>query len=92
VTGGRAVGASIDLAGGICPDALLFGEAPARIVISVSRKDTDTMLRIAESLSCPAGVIGAVGGSRLRIGGWIDVDAGAAADAWRGALDRLMGD
>ena len=45
----------------------LFGEAPSRVVVSVSDVERDSLLERANAVSVPAVVIGKTGGDRLRV-------------------------
>ena len=45
----------------------LFGEAPSRVVVSVSDVERDSLLERASAVSVPAVVIGKTGGDRLRV-------------------------
>jgi phosphoribosylformylglycinamidine synthase len=63
----RLIGAQIDLSA--CPsprlDALLFGEAQSRIILSTSPANLDQVVGGAEELGIPARVLGRVGGQQL---------------------------
>ncbi|MCE5193219.1 MAG: phosphoribosylformylglycinamidine synthase subunit PurL [Candidatus Cryosericum sp.] len=89
------IGAHISLPGGVRPDALLFGEAPSRIVVSVAPEDLCALLEMARNAGVPATLLGCVGGSDviLEVGGRSIVQAPVTelADAWRGALPGVMG-
>lgn len=85
-SGNSPVGANVMLDDKIRVDALLFGEAAMRIVISVAAENVQTMLSIAQSLNCPASVIGTVGGKRLQINRSIDLDVGEMRSLWEEAL------
>ena len=82
------IGASLDL--GLNDDARidasLFGEAPARIVVSTASDDLDTLLGLCEQHGVAMCEIGAVGGDSLRIGDLIDVPLGDVSGSWEGAL------
>jgi len=45
----------------------LFGEAPSRVVVSVSDVERDSLLERANAVSVPAVVIGKTGGDRIRV-------------------------
>lgn len=83
-------GAVVKLEDAIRPDALLFGEAPSRIIISVKPEDVDLMLTIAKQEGVPARVIGKVGGKTLVINDWICVDLEEVDGLWRKGLTRLL--
>jgi phosphoribosylformylglycinamidine synthase len=68
--GAEPVGAKVDLpAEGSVVDALaaLFGEAPSRVVVSVSAATKDGVLGRAKDAGVPAVVLGTTGGDRLEI-------------------------
>jgi len=75
-------------------DAVLFGESPSRIVLSVSKKNAATLEGIAKKHSIPCKVLGSVGGKKLTIkwGGKQVIDASVAAlsDAWRNAIPSRL--
>ena len=59
------VGADITLDGSEPVAAALFGEAPSRVVVSVSPGSADTVLARARAANVPAIVLGSTGGGRL---------------------------
>jgi len=73
------------------PSALLFGESVGRIVVSCERRYVEPLLALAAKHNVPAAAIGAVGGTRLRIGTWIDCPVEDLSDAWRHGLPRALG-
>lgn len=63
---GKALGASIQLdSEGLRLDALLFGESPSRVILSVLPEHAEQVLDLARESSVPAVDIGAVGGEEL---------------------------
>ena len=94
------VGAQVDLLAPVGPDdrfapvRALFGEAPSRVVVSVSPEQRDRLLACARLLSVPASVIGHTGGDRLTIsvGGEIvaSVRLDEAEQAWAHGLSRHL--
>ncbi len=77
------------------PVAVLFGEAQGRVIISCAPDHVDDVLAKARDHGVPAQRIGTVGpaGSDLRIeatGATIHADATAMADAYFGAIPRIM--
>ena len=88
VIGGVGVSVDLELAGDARADAALFGEAPARIVVSVSDEDVADLRALSEERGTPMTVIGTVGGDFLRIAGLVDVPLSDAARAWVGGLLR----
>jgi phosphoribosylformylglycinamidine synthase len=91
---GGDIGARISLSEGGRMDALLFGEAPSRIVVSVAPGDLCALLELARKVGVPATLLGHVAGSELtmEVSGQLLVQAPVAhlADAWRGALPGVM--
>jgi phosphoribosylformylglycinamidine synthase len=91
----RPIGASVDLSssGPARLDALLFGEAQNRVVISAAPLNAAKVAARARLLGVTATVLGTVGGSRLRVktasGEW-SWDLAALYDAWWNAIARQM--
>ena len=68
-------------------DATLFGEPPARVVVSVHAKDVREFETAARESEVGAFRLGTVGGETLAIAeAGIDVPVSELADAWSGAL------
>ncbi len=65
-------------------DALLFGEAQSRIVVTVAADDAARLEALAAGHDVPATRIGTVGGDRLRLGRHVDARGGGAAGGLRG--------
>lgn len=88
------IGARISLPEGVRPDALLFGEAPSRIVVSVAPGDLCALLEAARDAGVPAMLLGCVGGVglTLEVNGRLIVRAPVAslAAAWSGSLPQAM--
>ena len=92
-TGSSPVGASVELADTIRPDALLFGESTGRVIAASA--DPDSLLVLAQERAVPARRIGETGGGRLRVappGGepWIDADVAHLREVWERALPRRL--
>ncbi len=90
---GRQVGAHVELADSIRPDALLFGESTARVVTTSS--DPDGLLVAAAEAGVPARRIGETGGERLVVGRpggepWIDTPVADLHRIWARALPRRL--
>jgi phosphoribosylformylglycinamidine synthase len=81
ITGPRRLGGSVICGGGERWDALLFGEAPSRIVMSLPPHEEARFRQIVREWAVPATVLGRVGGDRLTI------TTGPAARASRISLD-----
>ena len=62
------LGARSELEGGFRPDALLFGESQARMIVSVRRRHLTRLREIARREDVPISVMGEVRGQRLEIG------------------------
>ncbi|MBI2092848.1 MAG: phosphoribosylformylglycinamidine synthase subunit PurL [Deltaproteobacteria bacterium] len=80
------IGAAVEINANLRHDALLFGEAAARIIVSCSPKDADLLLTIAKSFGCPASVIGTSGGRNLKINDLIDIGLDEIYNLWIGGL------
>ena len=91
----KMLGAVIKLDDGIRGDALLFGEVPSRIVVSVNRDNVAALERIAKKHSIPYSILGSVGGKKLTIqcGGnsMIDLSLEALSNTWRNAIPSRLG-
>jgi phosphoribosylformylglycinamidine synthase len=89
----RCVGARVELADAIRPDALLFGESTGRVVVATP--DPGALLERARAQRVPARRIGETGGDRLEIGApgaapWIDRPVAVLRDLWKRAIPRRM--
>ena len=82
------IGASLDLGApeDARADAALFGEAPARIVVSTSPGNVPQLRALCQEHGVPMREIGTVGGDALRVTGLVDIPLTAAAQAWEGGL------
>jgi phosphoribosylformylglycinamidine synthase len=85
-----AIGARIEVEGGFRPDALLFGESHARMVVSVRRRHLTRLREIARREDVPISVIGEVRGRRLEIGDLVGVDVGTLRECWRNGLTKAL--
>jgi len=94
ITGLRPLGAEVTLAAAGRLDELLFGEAPSRIVVSVSPAELDRFERIVGEWAVPVTRLGRVGGDRLAIrlgdGRRLAWGLGELAEAWSGGLARYV--
>jgi len=95
----RLIGAQVDLAAALSAgsqprlDALLFGEAQTRILISVSALNAVKVLAQAKILGVPAARIGVVGGKTLEIktpAGGLHCDVAELHDLWWNVIARAM--
>jgi len=94
----RLIGAQVDLGAAQAPqgmrlDALLFGEAQARVIISVAAVNAVKVLAQAKILGVPAARIGTVGGQTLEIktaGATLNCDLRELHDLWWNSIARTM--
>ncbi len=87
----REVGVSVKChSGGERADALLFGESQSRIIVSVAPGDLEKLNAIASEKGVTLSELGRVGGERLFIDGFIDLELSVIRDAWEGALPGLF--
>lgn len=85
------IGSKIDLDDEIRHDALLFGEAPSRIIVSVAPGDVEKMCRIAHECGAPVKKIGEVGGNKLQMNNLIGLDLMDVYLKWRDAIPSIFG-
>ena len=100
MTGETPLGATVRLdAKGLRRDALLFGESPSRVVLSVEPEQADKVVAAAQAAGVAAARIGQVGGARLTVevaGAGkgavvaIDTEVGALYERWRYAIERAL--
>jgi phosphoribosylformylglycinamidine synthase len=93
--GEAPLGVDVSLEDSVPTLPLLFGEAQGRVVVSCAPGRAAEVLRTAERFEVPCREIGTVGDAsdRFRIrtkDGGVDVDLGTLADAFFGALPRIM--
>jgi len=90
----RMLGAIIKLDNDIRKDALLFGEAPSRIVVSVAKDNLAALETIAKRRSIPYKILGNIGGERLiiqcRQTTVVDLSVSKLSDTWRGAIPSRL--
>lgn len=96
VFGGTGAEVALERDAGVRLDALLFGEAQSRIVLSVAPGDAARAEALAREHGAQLTRLGTVGGDRLRIaaGGEAVVDAAveALAEPYDTALPRALGE
>ncbi len=102
VAEGKVLGATIHLeVEGLRVDALLFGESPSRVVLSVLPDYADRVLALATERDVPAAVIGEVGGEHLVIevaghsstsGCQINTAVSQLFERWNTSLERKLHD
>jgi phosphoribosylformylglycinamidine synthase len=85
--------------GSLRRDALLFGESPSRVILSIRPDHADLLLSRAVDAGIPAGRIGTVGGDRFVIdvpkgqlseGCRIDLPIQHVGDRWANALEEQV--
>ncbi|MGB3241282.1 MAG: phosphoribosylformylglycinamidine synthase subunit PurL [Candidatus Omnitrophota bacterium] len=90
----KMLGAAIKVDSDLRKDALLFGEAPSRIVVSVSKDDLPALENTAKKYSIPFSVLGDVGGEKLVVHCGqttvIDLPLATLSDAWRNAIPSRL--
>lgn len=72
------------------PTAVLFGEAPSRVIITVAPADWDRLAQIAAERNIPLRRLGIAGGDHLAIAG-ATVALSEVRDAWENGLGRALG-
>jgi phosphoribosylformylglycinamidine synthase subunit PurL len=92
-TGPRRVGARVELADRLRPDALLFGESTGRVIAATD--DAERLLALARERGVPAARVGETGGERLRVGApgahpWLDEPIDELQAIWRDAIPRRL--
>ncbi|WP_299433055.1 phosphoribosylformylglycinamidine synthase subunit PurL [uncultured Meiothermus sp.] len=61
------LGATIEIRNPARPDALLFGEAPSRILFTIDQAKLQMAVKVLESFELPHKILGQVGGDKLTI-------------------------
>lgn len=88
------VGCDVDLDEGTRPDALFFGEAPSRVVVTVAPERVKALLELSADKNVEATVIGRTGGRDivLRAEGreLVRVPVAEAERAWKGSLPAVF--
>jgi phosphoribosylformylglycinamidine synthase len=87
---GAGLGVETEIEGAIRPDAWLFGESQARILLSLRRKHVARMRELAAEAEVPFAVLGEVRGQRLRIGTLVDLGLADLRRVWGESLARRM--
>ncbi len=87
-------GCNLSLEGGLRPDAVLFGESHARILLTVRPADSARVLKIAGKRGVPAEVIGKTGGKAIRVS-WagkrlVDLPVAEARALWMDAIPNYF--
>jgi phosphoribosylformylglycinamidine synthase len=86
----KSTGLRLDLDEDLRGDALLFGEAQSRILVTAAQDSLEPLLEMAGRLEVPASVLGKTGGDRIVIRSrgetLIDIEVARAYAAWKGAI------
>jgi phosphoribosylformylglycinamidine synthase len=90
-----ALGSGVGLAAalpeaGMRVEALLYGEAPARAVVSCAPARLPDLLALARERGVPAREIGRTGGDRIAIAPGVDVPLREAHDVWSRTLPEAL--
>ena len=91
--GPRRIGARIELSSEFDPLFTLFHEAPSRVLLSVSKENSEAVGSIADDLAIPAPVIGETQEGNLEIqinGDTLHVSIGELFRAWDSSLERML--
>jgi phosphoribosylformylglycinamidine synthase len=70
--------------------ALLFGEAPSRIIVSLDPDMWPDLHQLAVSMDVPLTRLGTVGGDRLALGDSLDLPVVMLRSAWRDGLEQAL--
>jgi phosphoribosylformylglycinamidine synthase len=70
--------------------ALLFGEAPSRIIVSLEPGMWPDLHQLAASMGVPLTRLGTVGGDRLSLGDGLDLPVALLRSAWQDGLQQAL--
>ncbi len=85
--GGNGAELNLGLVDGDRVDAALFGEPPARIIVSLAPDNVETLRELAKNHAVDIVELGAVGGRNLGIAGLAELSLEIITEAWGGALE-----
>ena len=71
-------------------DAVLFGEAPSRIVVTCAPENLSTITEYARESGVAITQLGTVGGNSFHIAGFVDVTLAEIADQHGNGLERAL--
>jgi len=71
-------------------DFLLFGESQSRIILSISEDSLNRLQDITRAHNVAMNVIGRVGGDRLMINNWIDLDVYEMRNRYKNAIGERL--
>ena len=72
--------------------ALLFGEVPSRIIVSVPASRWDELAALTSARGVPLTRLGDTGGDRLALGTLVNVPVSELRTTWRDGLDAALGE
>ena len=72
-------------------DAVLFGERPSRIVVSLASSQLPRLRQWAGEMDVPVLDLGVTGGPGIQLGSHADLRIEEIADAWENGLHRALG-
>jgi phosphoribosylformylglycinamidine synthase len=87
---GSGIGVEVEIEGAIRPDAWLFGESQARILLSLRRKHLRRVRLWAGEPYVNCAGLGYVRGQRLRIGTLVDLSLADVRRVWGESLAQRM--
>jgi phosphoribosylformylglycinamidine synthase subunit PurL len=90
IAGGE--GFAVTIEGDLPAHLLLFSESASRAVVSVAPEKEGSFRGLAATRGVPFERLGETGGPRAVIDGAVDVPVAALAEAWEGAIPRLLGE
>jgi phosphoribosylformylglycinamidine synthase len=70
--------------------ALLFGEAPSRIIVSLEPGMWPDLHQMAASMGVPLTQLGTAGGDRLSLGDGLDLPVALLHSAWQDGLQKAL--
>jgi phosphoribosylformylglycinamidine synthase subunit PurL len=85
-------GFAVTLADDLPPHVLLFSESASRAVVSVAPEKEGSFRGLAATRGVAFERLGETGGPRAVIDGLVDLPVARLADAWEGAIPRLLGE
>jgi phosphoribosylformylglycinamidine synthase len=88
--GVEMLGARIRMDEGMRPDAWLFGESQARMLVSVRRENVAALRDLGNEHGVPATVIGDVGGATIELADLLSISVAELAELWREALENML--
>ena len=90
ILGPAPIGATVRVYETFRRDAVYFGEAQSRIIVSCAPDSKRQLVQIAMEHEVELQELGIVGGRALRLNDDVDLDVAAMDDVYRHSLDRLL--